>query len=63
MGLSSFFSFIDTLHADASEESKVSEVESQEVEEVAAVEEEAVEVEEEDPEDVCSFHRRWGVCH
>jgi hypothetical protein len=61
MGLSSFFSFLDTLHADAPEESK--EAEPQEVEEVAVEEEAVVEVEEEEPEDVCSFHRRWGVCH
>ncbi|KAI9448623.1 Non-heme 11 kDa protein of cytochrome bc1 complex [Lactarius psammicola] len=45
MSLSSFFSsFVGTLHADAPEESKVSEAEPQEVEEVA--------VEEEDPEDI-----------
>lgn len=58
MSLSSFFSyFVDTLHADAPEESKISEAEPQEVGEVVA---EVVEVEEEDPEDVRSLHRRWG---
>ncbi len=54
MSLSSFFSsFVGTLHADAPEESKVSEAEPQEVEEAAA------EAEEEDPEDVRSLHRWW----
>lgn len=58
MSLSSFFSyFVDTLHADAPEESQISEAEPQEVGEVVA---EVVEVEEEDPEDVRSLHRRWG---
>lgn len=58
MSLSSFFSsFVGTLHADAPEESKISEAEPQEVEEVVA---EVVEVEEDDPEDVRSLHRRWG---
>lgn len=50
MSVSSFFSyFVGTLHADAPEESQISEAEPQEVEEVEA---NVVEVEEEDPEDV-----------
>jgi hypothetical protein len=57
MSLSSFFSsFVGTLHADAPEESKVSEAEPQEVEDVVV---EVVEVEEDEPEDVRSLHRRW----
>jgi hypothetical protein len=52
MNISSFFSSLvaGTLHADAPEESKVSEAVSQEEEEVASVTEAAEE--EEDPEDV-----------
>ena len=58
MSLSSFFSsFLGTLHADASEESKVTEAEPQEVEEVAA------EAEEEEPEDVRLLHSWWMFCH
>ncbi|KAN0129456.1 Non-heme 11 kDa protein of cytochrome bc1 complex [Lactarius tabidus] len=50
MSLSSFFSsFVGTLHADAPEESKVSEAEPQEVEDVVV---EVVEVEEDEPEDI-----------
>ncbi|KAH9993437.1 hypothetical protein BJV77DRAFT_998856 [Russula vinacea] len=52
MNISSFFSSLvaGTLHADAPEESKVSEAVSQEEEEVASVTEAAEE--EEDPEDI-----------
>lgn len=51
MSVSSFFSyFVGTLHADAPEESQISEAEPQEV--VEEVEVKVVEVEEEDPEDV-----------
>jgi ubiquinol-cytochrome c reductase subunit 6 len=61
MSLSSFFSsFVGTLHADAPEESKISEVEPQEVEEVVV---EAVEVEEDEPEDVRFTPPPVGVCH